>query len=367
MYPTTRTWRLDAVKKPLLLLAGLAVLATALVCLAPPTHGADQKTHPPFGTIDRKDPAFDKLIAPGAYLENLADGWDWAEGPVWIKDGGFLLCSDIPKNSIIKWSDADGKSVFLHPSGSEKDQPDLRESGSNGLVMAPDGQLVLMEHGDRRVTKLDLKTKKKTVLADRTPDGKRFNSPNDGCFKSNGDLYFTDPPYGLKRKDWKEGEVEFPGMEMDYSGVYRLSKDGKLTLLTKEMSKPNGIAFSTDEKTLFVSNSDPDKAVWMAFDVKDDGTLGKGRVFYDATEGAKMKLKGLPDGMKLDKDGNIFGAGPGGILVLSPEAKLLGVIATGVATSNCNWGDDGSTLYITADKNLTRIKTKTKGNRWDKN
>ncbi len=131
-------------KKPLLLLTGLAALATALVCLAPPTRGADKKTYPPFGTIERKDPALDKLIAPDAYLQNLADGWDWAEGPVWIKDGGFLLCSDIPKNSIIKWSDADGKSVFLHPSGSEKDQPDLRESGSNGLVMAPDGQLVLI-------------------------------------------------------------------------------------------------------------------------------------------------------------------------------------------------------------------------------
>ena len=356
-------------KKPLLLLAGPAALAAVAVCLTPPTRGADKKPNPAFGksTIERKDPALDKLLAPDAYLENLAEGWDWAEGPVWIKDGGFLLCSDIPKNSIIKWSDADGKSTFLHPSGSEKDQPELRESGSNGLVMAPDGGLVLMEHGDRRVTKLDLKSKKKTVLCDHTPEGKRFNSPNDGCFKSNGDLYFTDPPYGLAKKDRKEGEPEFPGMEMDYCGVYRLSKDGKVTLLTKEMSKPNGIAFSPDEKTLYVSNSDPQKAVWMAFPVNPDGTLGQGQVFYDATEFHKdldEGHRGLPDGMKLDKEGNIFGTGPGGILVLSPQAKLLGVIATGVRTSNCNWGDDGSTLYVTADKNLTRIKTKTKGNGW---
>ncbi len=353
-------------KKPLLF-AGLAALATALVCLAPPTRGADKKPYPPFGTIERKDAGLDKLLAPDAYLENLAEGWDWAEGPVWIKDGGFLLCSDIPKNSIIKWSDADGKSVFLHPSGSEKDQPDLRESGSNGLVMAPDGQLVLMEHGDRRVTKLDLKTKKKTVLCDHTPDGKRFNSPNDGCFKSNGDLYFTDPPYGLAKKERKPGEPEFPGMEMDYSGVWRLSKDGKVTLMTKEMTKPNGIAFSPDEKTLYVSNSDPKMAVWMAFEVNGDGTLSKGHVFYDATEFHKDLddgHRGLPDGMKLDKDGDIFGAGPGGILVFSPDAKLLGVIATGVRTSNCNWGDDGSTLYVTANDHLTRIKTKTKGNGW---
>jgi gluconolactonase len=353
------------VKKPFLLLAVPAALAAALVWLAPPTRGDEKKPFPPFGKIERKDPAFDKLIAPDAIVENLAEGWDWAEGPVWIKDGGFLLCSDIPKNSIIQWSEAEGKSVFLHPSGSEKDQPDLRESGSNGLVMAPHGQVVLMEHGDRRVTKLDLKTKMKTVLADHTPEGKRFNSPNDGCFKSNGDLYFTDPPYGLAKKNPKPGEDEFPGMEMDYCGVYRLTKDGKLSLLTKEMTKPNGIAFSPDEKTLYVSNSDPKKAVWMAFDVLHDGTLGKGRVFYDATEAAQDKtVKGLPDGMKLDKDGNIFGAGPGGILVLTPDAKLLGVLATGVATANCNWGDDGSTLYITADKNLTRIKTKTKGAGW---
>jgi gluconolactonase len=355
------------VKKPLPLLAVPAVLAAALVWLAPPTRGDEKKPYPAFGTIERKDPAFDNLIAPHTIVENLADGWDWAEGPVWIKDGGFLICSDIPKNSIIKWSDKDGKSVFLHPSGSEKDQPDLKESGSNGLVMAPDGGVVLMEHGDRRVTKLDLKTMKKTVLADHTPDGNRFNSPNDGCFKSNGDLYFTDPPYGLKRKDYKEGDkVEFPGMEMDYSGVYRLTKDGKLTLLTKEMTKPNGIAFSPDEKTLYISNSDPDKAVWMAFDVKDDGTLGKGRVFYDNAENVKLKLKGLPDGMKVDKDGNLFATGAGGVFVLTPEAKLLGMLSTGVATANCNWGDDGSTLYICADKNLCRIKTKTKGNGWTK-
>jgi gluconolactonase len=364
-----RTRRLTAVKKPLLLLAGAAALA-ALVCLTP-TRGDEKKEFPALkgSSIDRREPAFDHLIPPHAILEDLAAEFDWSEGPVWIKDGGFLLCSDIPKNSIIKWSEGEGKSVFLHPSGSEKDQPDLKESGSNGLVMAPDGQsIVLMEHGDRRVTKLDLKTKKKTVLCDHTPDGKRFNSPNDGCFRSNGDLYFTDPPYGLKRKDYKEGDKEeFPGMEMEYSGVWRLSKDGKVTLMTKDMTKPNGIAFSPDEKTLYVSNSDPKKAIWMAFDVKDDGTLGKGRVFYDATDFRKDlddDHRGLPDGMKLDKDGRLFATGPGGVLVFTPDAKLLGVIATGTRTSNCNWGDDGSTLYVTANHNLTRIKTKTTGNGW---
>jgi gluconolactonase len=213
-----------------------------------------------------------------------------------------------------------------------------------------------MEHGDRRVARLEKDGKTKTTLADKYM-GARLNSPNDGVFKSNGDLYFTDPPYGLMVKD-ADG---FPGQELDFCGVYRLSKDGKLTLLTKEMSKPNGIAFSPDEKTLYVANSDPARPIWMAFPVKADGTLGKGRVFFDATEFVKAEKKGLPDGMKVDRDGNLFATGPGGVLVLSPEGKHLGTLATGVPTSNCGWGDDGSVLYVTADKDLCRIKTLTKG------
>ncbi len=354
-------------KKSFLFLSALAALTTALVWLASPTRGDDKKAFPPFGKIDRIDPAFDKLIAPGAYLENLADGWDWAEGPIWVKDGGYLLCSDIPKNSIIKWKENEDKRVFLHPSGYLGDRTDFKEPGSNGLTLDHEGRLVMAQHGERRVARLEKDNKTMTVLVDRYK-GKRFNSPNDLAYKSNGDLYFTDPPYGLAtNKVKKEGEEEFPGRELDFCGVYRLSKDGELTLLTKDMTKPNGIAFSPDEKTLYVANSDPKQAVWMAFDVKEDGTLGKGRVFYDATEAAADKTKkGLPDGMKVDKDGNLFATGPGGVFVLTPDAKLLGVIATGVATANCNWGDDGSMLYICADKNLTRIKTKTKGNGWDR-
>jgi gluconolactonase len=354
------------VKKTFLFLSALAALATALVWLASPTQGDEKKAFPPMGKIDRLDPALDKLIAPGAYLENLADGWDWAEGPIWIKDGGYLLNSDIPKNSIIKWKEGEGKSVFLHPSGYFGDRTDFKEPGSNGLTLDHEGRVVMCQHGERRVARLEADHKTQTVLVDRY-EGKRFNSPNDLAYKSNGDLYFTDPPYGLMTSgEKKPGEEEFPGRELDFCGVYRLSKDGKLTLLTKEMSKPNGIAFSPDEKTLYVSNSDPKQAVWMAFNVKEDGTLGKGRVFYTNTEAADKTKKGLPDGMKVDKDGNLFVTGAGGLFVITPEAKLLGVIATGVATANCNWGDDGSTLYICADKNLTRIKTKTKGNGWDR-
>jgi gluconolactonase len=335
----------------LLLVAVLAFLGRL------PFIGADTEPRRTLGAIERLDPRFDKLIGHDARLEVLAGGFDWVEGPVWVpEDGGFLLCSDIPKNAVIKWQEGKGKSVFLKPSGYTGTDDNLREPGSNGLLLDPEGRLVLMEHGDRRVTRLE-KDGKKTVLADRY-EGKRLNSPNDGVFKSNGDLYFTDPPYGRMVK----GQDGFPGVELDFCGVFRLSRDGTLTLLTKEMSKPNGIAFSPDEKTLYVANSDPERAVWMAFDVKEDGTLGAGRVFFDATRWVKTR-KGLPDGMKVDQEGNLFATGPGGVFVFTPDGTQLGTLLTGVATSNCNWGNDGSVLYVTCDKDLCRIRTKTKGKR----
>ncbi len=336
-----------------LLLLTLALSLLGLVWLGPTASGNSQK-YPPMGTIERLDPAFNKLIPTSSVLEQLAGGFEWTEGPVWVnKDGGYLLFSDIPNNRIVKWQDGKGVADFLKPVC--RNSANLKEPGSNGLLLDPQGRLVMMEHGDRRVARLDADGKQ-TVLADKF-EGKRFNIPNDGVYKSNGDLYFTDPPYGLMRKD-QEG---FPGMEMDFCGVYRLAKDGKLTLLTKSMTKPNGIAFSPDEKTLYVANSDPDKAVWMAFPVKDDGTLGEGKVFFDSTPWVKMKKPGLPDGMKVDKDGNVFATGPGGLHVFTPQGKLLGTLATGVPTANCGWGDDGSVLYVCADKHICRIKTATKG------
>ncbi len=185
--------------------------------------------------------------------------------------------------------------------------------------------------------------------------GKRFNSPNDGVFKSNGDLYFTDPPYGLLKLNAD------PAKELDFNGVYRISAaDGTLTLLTKEMTFPNGIAFSPDEKTLYVANSDPKKAIWMAFPVKEDGTLGAGRVFADVTSSAATK-KGLPDGMKVDAAGNLFATGPGGVLVFAPDGTHLGTFSTGEATANCGWGEDGSVLFITADMYIGRVRLTTKG------
>ena len=274
---------------------------------------------PPLGKIERMDPAFDHLIAQDAELEKLADGFDWAEGPVWIKNGGFLLFSDIPKNSIFKWSEG-RRQKRLSPSQRLRNGP-ARPAGAGLERPAHRAARPADPDGARRPPRGQArKTKKKTAWRTHV-QGKRLNSPNDGVFKSNGDLYFTDPPYGLKAQG---GRRRFPGMELDFCGVYRLSKDGKVTLLTKEMTKPNGIAFSPDEKTLYVANSDPKKAVWMAFDVKEDGTLGKGRVFFDATEFRKdldEGHRGLPDGMKVDKDGNLFATGPGGVLVFTPEAS----------------------------------------------
>jgi gluconolactonase len=192
------------------------------------------------------------------------------------------------------------------------------------------------------------------TLADRYQE-RRFNSPNDLVYKSNGDLYFTDPPYGLEKN------VHDPKKELSFQGVFRLTPGGELTLLHDQLSRPNGLAFSPDEKTLYVANSDTNRAVWTAFPVKADGTLGEGRVFFDATPMVKTGKKGLPDGMKVDIAGNVFATGPGGVLVFSPEGQHLGTIRTGEATANCGWGDDGSVLYITADMYLCRIKTKTRG------
>jgi gluconolactonase len=311
--------------------------------------------YPTLGTIERLDPEFDALIPPSAKVELLeANKFEWAEGPVWVREGRYLLFSDIPRNQIWKWKEGEGLSVFLKPSGYSGATPFTgREPGSNGLLLDREGRLVLCQHGDRRVARRE-KDGRLTVLADRYM-GKRLNSPNDGCFHSNGDLYFTDPPYGLPKL------AEDPGKELDFQGVYRLSTRGELTLLTKEMTRPNGIALSPDEKTLYVANSDPDKAVWMAFDVKPDGTIGNGRVFFDSTKWVKQKKPGLPDGLKVDRSGNLFATGPGGVLVLTPGGKHLGTIATGVPTANCGWGDDGSVLYVTADKNLCRVKTATRG------
>ena len=306
------------------------------------------------GKITRLDPRLDKLVPPSASIELLAGGFLWSEGPIWIADGGYLLFSDIPRNSIMKWREGDGVSLFMKPSGYTGVVDYGAEPGSNGLTLDRQGRLIACEHGDRRVSRLEKNGGKRT-LAD-SYKGKRLNSPNDAVVKSNGDIYFTDPPYGLPER------TKDPRRELDFCGVYRLSTDGHLTLLTREMTFPNGLAFSPDEKTLYVAQSDPDQPIWMAFDVESDGTLGKGREFFDSKALAKAGKMGLPDGMKVDQQGNLFATGPGGVLVFAADGTHLGTIETGQKTANCNWGGDGSVLYMTADDFLMRIQTGTKGN-----
>ncbi len=306
------------------------------------------------GEIERFDPRIERLIPPGATIEKLAEGFDWSEGPLWVPDptGGHLLFSDVPRNAIYCWKEGAGASVFLKPSGYTGSAPRGGESGSNGLLLDAAGRLVVCQHGDRCVARLE-NDGTRTVLAERY-SGRRLNSPNDGVFNSRGELYFTDPPYGLPKLN------DDPWKELDFNGVYLLRSSGELVLLTKEMSFPNGIGLSPDEKTLYVANSDPAKPIWMAFPVRPDGTLEGGRVFFDATELAR-KRPGLPDGLKVDREGNLFATGPGGVLVLSPQGEHLGTILTGVPTANCAWGEDGSALYITAGAFICRVRLLTKG------
>ncbi|MEJ7607712.1 MAG: SMP-30/gluconolactonase/LRE family protein [Bryobacteraceae bacterium] len=315
----------------------------------------DTTNFPALGRILRDDPKLDSILAPDAKLEVISSGFDWSEGPVWLPKEKALLFCDIPRNSVMIWREGVGTAVYMKPSGFTGVGEYGKEPGSNGLTLDPQGRLVSCEHGDRRISVVTENGGKRT-LADNY-EGKRLNSPNDLVYKSNGDLYFTDPPYGLPKN------YDDPRRELDFCGVYRLSKDGKLTLLTKDLTRPNGIAFSPDEKTLYVAQSDPAKAIWMSYPVKADGTVGTGKVFADVTD-MVGKNKGLPDGLKVDRNGNLFATGPGGVFIFSPEGKRLGRIETGEATANCAWGDDGSTLYITADMYLCRIKTKTKGAAW---
>jgi gluconolactonase len=303
--------------------------------------------------VVRLDRRFDKLVPSNVKIEKITGGHKWVEGPAWNRKEGYLLFSDVPNNSIYKWQEGNGESLFLKPSGYTGKTPfEGPEPGSNGLAFDPAGRLVLAEHGDRRISRLE-KNGRKTTLVDRH-EGKRINSPNDLVFKSNGDLYFTDPPFGLPKS------FGDPHKELPFQGLYKFSKDGKLTLLTKDIKAPNGIAFSPDEKKLYVSNADTGNAVWMVYDVLPDGEITNGKVFFNATAWTKTK-RGVPDGMKIDKDGNLFAAGPGGIYIIAPDGTHLGSIETGAPTGNLAWGEDGSTLFITSSRTVYRLRLTTKG------
>lgn len=306
------------------------------------------------GKLTRFDAAFDRIVAPTARIEQLADGFTWAEGPAWI-DAGYLLFTDVPENKMYRWSQADGLSVFMQPSGYAGPPLDgLREAGANGLHIDRDGSLLLADSGSRVVARLDLATKRKRTLA-ASYEGKRFNSPNDLARKRDGTAFFTDPPYGL------EDLNDSPLKELPFNGVYRLDKNGKIALIDDTLSFPNGIALAPDERTLYVANSDPKRPIWMRYTLDANGNVTDKRVFADATDLVATGAPGLPDGISVAATGHLFATGPGGIIVFTPDGNRLGRIETGSAIANCTFGDDGRTLYMTSHKMLARVRTLVEG------
>jgi gluconolactonase len=314
------------------------------------------------GWIESRGQAFDALVPAEAAVEELAAGFQWTEGPVWVDAAGGLLFSDVPQNTIFRWRQGEGVDRWLSPSGYTGAVPRGGEPGSNGLLLDAEGRLLVCQHGDRRVARLDQAegfswdrpAASFTTLASGF-DSKRFHSPNDLVLDAQGRLYFTDPPYGL------EGGVDGPGRELSFQGVYRLDPDGAVTLLTDKLSRPNGIALSPDGRTLYVANSDPGSALWMAWNLSPTGNLEDERVFFDATDLVGDEHPGLPDGMAVDIDGNLFATGPGGIFVFAPDGTQLGSVRLAQASGNCAFGEDGSSLFVTSDDYLLRVRLTTRG------
>jgi gluconolactonase len=328
---------------------GLLVACSGSEPAAPAEESADApEPEPAIGEIVRIDPRVDALVPAGARIEKLAEGFNFIEGPVWDRSQSRLLFSDVRGNEIYQWTEADGASPFIDPVF-EGDQTGLRSISSNGLTLDADGRLIVCEHGNRRISRLDPDGTRSAVV--ETYEGGRLNSPNDAVYASDGSLYFTDPPYGL------EGLEQSPLRELDFNGIYRLKPDGELELLVRDQSRPNGIALSPDETTLYVANSDAANKVWMAYDIDENGA-SNGRVFYDVND---QMEPGAADGMKVDLAGNIFATGPGGVWIIAPGGTHLGTIKTGEITANVGWGDDGRTLYLTSSTSLYRIRLTTEG------
>jgi gluconolactonase len=301
------------------------------------------------GTVVRLDPALDGIIPASNQVEKLAGGFTFIEGPLW-RPPNALWFSDVVGNVVRQWT-TDGKvTEILKPGGYDGNSlPAGGYIGPNGMVADKDGAVLLCQHGNRRIARI-AKDMKVTTVVDKY-QGKKLNSPNDLVFHSDGSLYFTDPPYGLPKAD------DDPTKELPFNGVYRLS-NGKLQVVVKDLNRPNGIAFSPDYKTLYVANSDEQHRFWMQYDVGANGALSNGKVFADVS---KEKETGVPDGMKVDSKGNIYGTGPGGLWIFSPDGKHLGTIKLPEQPANCGWGDDGKSLYITAVTSLYRIKVAVEG------
>lgn len=295
------------------------------------------------------------IIDNDVKIEKLGGDYRWSEGPVWIKDGGYLLFTDVPGNTIYKFKEGEGLSTWMMPSTyADPEYPLTGTEGANGLYPYDKDHILVPDHGSRTLYKMNVKTQEKELLAARF-EGKRFNSPNDAVLAKSGIIYFTDPPYGLEKQD----DSEFK--ELAYNGVYALYPDGAMALLDDKLTRPNGIILSPDEQTLYVANSDAADAKWMAYTLDENGMPDNRQELLNVTADVKAGEPGLPDGMAIDADGNLFATGPGGVLIISPEGERFGLIRTGTAIANCAFGDDGHTLYMTSHTFLARVRTKAKG------
>jgi gluconolactonase len=331
----------------------LIVLTSSLACSSPKTSSeteVDKSTYKTVGSLERLDSKFNSLIPEEAEIEVLASGFEWAEGPLWLADQNALIFTDVPTNKIWKWTEKDSLSLFLEPSGYLGSETNKKEPGANGLALDANGNLILCQHGERRIAQLN------SSLSSPTPDftslvsdyeGKKFNSPNDLVLNNSGQIFFTDPPYGLD--DWDP-------KELDFQGVYRIDTDGSLNLLLDTLSRPNGIGLSPDEKTLYIAQSDAQKARYYAYDLDEEGNVVSGKVLFDVSASVSDELPGLPDGLTVHSSGTLFATGPGGVWVISPAGKHLGTILTGQGTANCAFDSDETYLYMTADAFLMRIK-----------
>jgi gluconolactonase len=308
------------------------------------------------GTITRFDAGLDAVVDAGAPIEVLSTGHTWCEGPVWVKAGGYLLFTDPAANILWRWKAGEGATQFAKPSGLAGPVPKtIREPGANGLTIDAKGRLILADSGSRNVAAMDLKTRRRTILADRY-QGKRFNSCNDVVIGRGEALYFTDPPYGLAGGD------DSPLREMGFNGVFVRLADGTVKLIDDTQHRPNGIALCPKKTTLYVALSDEKKPQILAYPLDMQGMpRGAPSVFHDFADEFAKGLPGLPDGLKVDKAGRLFASGPGGIYVLTPEGQRLGRFETGKAIANCAFGEDGKTLFLTSHTMLAKVRLKTPG------